>query len=106
MIRDNAVANGEPKSRAFANLLGCKERFEDLGHILNRDANSRIFDLDRDTLVLRRRAECEFSALGHCVDRVGCKGDNGLLDLAAVGVNGGKVVSEFKLGVIRPVLRN
>src|SRR5215213_10012024 len=95
MVGDNAVADREAEACAFADLFGGEERFEDLRHIFGRDADAGVLDLYCDSFCECGGAKYEFAAIGHCIDRISCESDHGLLDLSAVRINERKIVRCF-----------
>ncbi len=91
MVGDYAVTNREAEARAFADLFGGKERFEDLRKVFDRDADACIFDLDRRRVfALPSHANVRTPPSGIASIALVGKGDYGLLDLAAVGLDQGE----------------
>ena len=96
MFGDDAVANRQTESCAFADFFGRKKRFEDFRHIFGRDAAAGVFYFDNDAVILFKGAKCQRSAFGHRVNRIGRQRDNGLLNLSLVGIDRRQSFREFE----------
>jgi hypothetical protein len=82
VVAGDPVANGEPEAGSFADFLRRDERFEDVREEIARDSDAFISDPDPQESSRRFAAvgggrcldvidvHCEFSALGHRVNRV------------------------------------
>ena len=84
MALDNAMRDRQTKPRAFARLLGRKERKKDLLERLGGDPTPGVFNAHQDLPIHQRGAEHQLPSIRHRLNRVDEEIDKNLGELIVI----------------------